>query len=303
MVEASYLDDDGLFWIRQSELASFMNCKRRTWLSYWRGLQPVQYVTGVADTGTICHVGLEALYNGQDPLTAMALWYAEQPELIRPLLKENYDLAVIMVSGYMDWLEETGEDAGMTVTAVEREIEIPFNIVDGVQVMLTGKVDLEYVDMFDQPMLMDHKSVDKIMTVEAAAMDYQRLTYSVMRLMEDGTVYKGAVHNQLRRVKRGPQSKPPYYGRNRVSFNIEQLRNHYKHMMVTVEELVRAKIAMAQYGDHHMLVPPTPGQHCGWICKSHKPACLLMDDGSDYEGFISEFYTESVPVRGRVEGQ
>lgn len=290
-------------WIRQSEITSWKDCRRRTNWSYWLGLQSITTYVGVADTGKFVHTGLEALYSGLDPFVAMRASYSEENIYDQAALKDNYEMAVIMLRGYIEWLEETGADAGHTTLAVERELEVLWGTVLGHEVWLTGKVDREYRDMFDDLWLMDHKSVDAISTEPMAIMDEQRMTYAVMRKIEDGVTYKGGVHNQLRRVKRTQQAKPPFYGRSPITYSAEQLNNHWKHMTGTIEELVRVKLEIAAGGDEQILLPPRPSKDCGWKCKSLKPLCALRDDGSDWQGYMSENYIAMPPVRGRVEGQ
>lgn len=287
-------------WIRQSEMTAFKDCRRRTAWSYWQGLTPIQKVVGTADTGTIVHAGLEAHYRGGDALAAISAY--QQADQYAAALADNYVLARIMVRGYLDWLEETGADAGTTTVAVEQELEVLWGTVRGHEVWLTGKVDREYRDMFDDLWLQDHKTVAQISTEPIALMDEQRMAYAVMKKMVDGTSYKGGEHNQLRRVKRTAQSKPPYYGRSRIVYNAEQLNNHWKHMAGTIDEIVRTKLSLAAGGDEQVLLPPRPSNDCSWKC-AHRHLCSLRDDGSDWQGYISENYLEMPPVRGRVEGQ
>lgn len=287
-------------WIRQSEIKEFKSCRRRTNWAYWLGLERKAVTsTSTAVTGTIAHWGLAAHYRGEDPFVAMKAWFDAKGDLIKPIYQENYDLAVIMLRGYLEWIAEEGMDAGLTVTGVERTVEVPFIVVDGHQTWLTGQVDLEVIDRFDNPGLIDHKSVDRLNHSPMDLMDEQRMTYAVMRMLEDGTKYRWTAHNQLRRVKRGPQAKPPFYARPVTTFNDEHLRNHYKHMVGTVTEIVRTRLALAEGGDEQVLIPPNPTNDCSWRCQ-FKEACKMRDDGSDYEGFLGSYYVENIPVRGRA---
>lgn len=288
-------------YVRQSEIKGWKRCRRNTRWQYWMGLQrSLVTSTTTADTGTIAHAGLAALYRGQDPFVAMAAWLAAKPEALRPLFQPNYELAVIMIEGYLQWLAEEGEDAGMTVTGVERTVEVPFLMVDGYEVWLTGQVDLEVIDRHGNPGLIDHKSVDRLDLAPMDLLDEQRMTYSIMRDIEDGTKYRWTAHNQLRRVKRGAQAKPPFFARPVVTFNETQLLNHRKHMEGTVAEIVRHRLAIEAGADHQLLLPPNPTKDCSWDCR-FREACKLSDDGSDVEGFLAEWYIESVPVRGRTQ--
>ncbi len=288
-------------YVRQSEIKGWKRCRRNTDLQYWKGYErTIIQSTSTADTGTIAHVGLAAIYRGTDPFVAMAAWLEAKPEVLRPLYQPNYDLAVIMVRGYIEWIAEEGMDVGLTVTGVERTIEVPFMEVDGHLVHLTAQVDLEVIDHHGQPGLIDHKSVDRIDLSPMDLLDEQRMTYAVMRELEDGTKYRWTAHNQLRRVKRGVQAKPPFYGRPRLVFNDEQMANHRKHMMGTVAEIVRHRLAIEDGADPQVLLPPNPTKDCSWDCR-FREVCKLMDDGSDAEGYLGQWYSQNIPVRGRVQ--
>lgn len=284
-------------YVRQSEIKSWKDCRRKTAWQYWDGLTKKESTISNADVGIAVHAGLQAHYAGGQPHTALSDWYDNSPKSEE--WQQAYTLASIMVNGYLEWLESTGADAGITITGVEREISVPFMERGEDTVYITGKVDLEFLDRFDRPMLMDHKTVATIGQDIMAVMDEQRLTYAVLRKLEDGTDYQGAIHNQLKRVKRTSTAKPPFYERFSVTYNTEQLKNHWRHMQGSITEMLNIREKEMNEEDTHLYLPPNPGRDCSWKC-SYTGMCKLRDDGSDWEAYRDEWYTVNLPVRGRT---
>src|SRR5690606_26602879 len=110
--------------IRQSELA--LGCKRRRVLQYREELRrPARDLSlppSTANIGTIYHSGLQYHYEGkglaQDFVLAEAQRLRDEygEDVLSDKWKNAYNLAYLMCEGYEQWLEETGADAGFTVT-------------------------------------------------------------------------------------------------------------------------------------------------------------------------------------------
>lgn len=287
---------------RQSEL--FDPCRRHWALSYRRRLEPVRQRPSKAGIGTLVHKGLEHLYDttlAMGPDAAMtALWeegaltIQDRPEWVKEYGKQLV-LARRMLQGYEQWLEETGADAGLTVTGVERTVaaswgsyEVPG--IGVVNVTVTGKADLEVIDEWGMPRLIDHKTRDQIES-RPTPFDPQRLTYGLLRYLEDGTLYAGGMHNVLRRVLRSGSAKPPFYGRtDEVHFSLPLLRKHHRHISARLQEMVPLA-AMLEAGaielDDPRLFPTI--NDCSWKCDFIE-VCPLFDDGSDWEWALNEAF-------------
>lgn len=261
--------------IRQSEIKAFKRCRRKWMLSYLRNLERIQYDEHeeTARIGTEVHAVLDSYYRGG----AM------------PLLDDS-TLPGIMVEGYLDWLSETGADAGLKVVYSEERIEHPFGTFHGDEVILTGKLDLVVHDeATGLNLLLDHKTVQSLdQAGEQLKVDDQLQTY-VLLLRARGVEVDGALHNMLRRVKRTAKATPPFYGRRIVRFNEEQLENHEMHLRATLAEMVRQAQAIEGGVDHHLTAYPNPTKDCTWDCP-FLAVCPMMDDGSDWEGFLSQEY-------------
>lgn len=279
--------------IRQSEIATFLNCKRQWRLAYQRGLEPQKEKVGAAHLGTLVHAGLEAYYRGRSFRSAICeasgndvgCTGAADEDVIA-----NVELAAIMVEGYIEWVEETSADAGLEIVAIEKRLEVPFGNIEGDDIVLTCALDMLVRDVRSRLLIVDHKTVQSLeQRGRILAADFQLLTYAVIVMMWEGEQVDGAIHNELRKVKRGARSKPPFYGRTEVNFNRTQLRNHYRHLHSILTEMVRAYQALEAGADHHEVAPPHPTNDCNWRCPFLN-VCVMHDDGSDIEAALDFIY-------------
>lgn len=287
------------FYIRQSEIKSWKTCRRRTNWGYRQQLVPVSHSGGTkAGLGTMVHRALETHYRGDgSPLGEIEfigkLLLSEDPQRYEDERK-NLDLAHIMVKGYLEWAEDTGIDAGVEVVGVERQIVVPFMEVNGDTIFVTGKVDLEIIDMLGRRGIIDHKTVQGISMGMTLPFDDQLLTYAVLRRME-GDQIDFCAHNQLRRVKRTTRSNPPYYGRQEVRFNKQQLDSHEATLRYILHEMY-----LAYNAGSDTVFYANPSRDCDWAC-DFKAVCPMRDDGSDWEGFLSEHFTTGDRAGGIME--
>lgn len=293
------------YTFRQSELKQFMGCRRAWELGYVRNLVLKRggEKVGTADTGTMFHLGLEGHYAaGVHPRHKLDVWWADQSEETHEKLAKNYRMAGIMLDGYQTEVVEQGWDARWDVVHVERRMTVPFAKILGVPVSITGKADLEVRDVdLGTHKIVDHKSVDGIKDERTLQVDFQGLTYAVLRRLEDDTRLTEFVHNQAKRVLRTGTAKPPFYGRTSVSFNDVQLRSHWRHMHAILTEMVRLR-QMVEAGDPLVkaMLYPNMTKDCDWKCR-FLPVCPMMDDGSDAEGFLAQWYEEAATIEPESE--
>lgn len=298
--------------IRQSELSGWMNCRRKNVLQYAEGwTRPSRdrllFPPNTADTGNLVHAGLEVYYrDGIPPHVFIGNQGQELAATIEGGLSkawaDTYNLAFLMTKGYIEWVEETGIDAGLVITGVERELEVYWGEVDGYDVFITGHIDLEGIDALGRPILIDHKSVATL-TEPAGPTDFQRATYAMLRRMEDGTQYAALYHNQLRRVKRSAAAKPPFYARTEITFNDDQMRKQWQTVNVLVHEIVgaRKRLDAGEIKVNDPMLYARPSRDCSWSCPFFN-ACPMMDDGSDWEWYLgSQFEQTGAHVPGREE--
>lgn len=273
-------------YIRQSEIKEWKTCRRAWYLSYGRNLTPASHKPDTSDLGTLVHGGLEVYYrDGQDP----AEWVlAHRPE--GEQFNQTVELARIMVEGYVEWVAEEGVDVGLRFEQAEELIEVEFGVYSGDTVVVQGRQDLVvYDEALGQRLLIDNKTVQTLdQAADMLPQNEQLLTYAVLRMLASDPI-DGAIHNNLRRVKRTATAKPPFYGRERVNYNRTQLQNHWRHMHGTITDMVHVAQQLEAGADHQFLTPPSPSKDCSWRCPFFH-ACPMMDDGSNWEGFLSEFF-------------
>lgn len=299
--------------ISNSEIQSWKSCRRKWYLSYYRELglkRDGQSAVGARELGTRVHTALHGMYAAQEnPLTIIDEIYKndisalndEGRELEVPDLMKEHDLARAMLEGYVQWLVEEGIDDGIEVVAAETVIEVP-SAVKGV--LLRGKLDQRVVRKSDGAKLfLDHKTVAEFSTpAKVLPMDEQMKYYHLLERLdalyktgsEPGWRTDGGLYNMLRKVKRTSTAKPPFYMRLEIHHNDTELRNMWIRVHKVIEEIVQARHELGKGGDHQYVCPPRPSRDCTWSCDFF-PVCPLMDDGSNWEGLLNEYYAHVDP--------
>lgn len=286
-------------YIRMSEMKTWKRCRRKWALAYVRNLERKHEDVGAHTVGTFVHAGLEAYYTGLDWRRGVAeAFSASYVDEATEAHRNAFDLAIIMLEGYFEWLATEGADVGLEVVAVEQQIEVPFGNFHGDDVVLTGRLDLQVQDSLGRRMFMDHKTVTSFdQAGRQLQVDDQLLTYSMLLRMTTGEFIDGAIYNMLRKVKRTARSNPPFYQRQEFHFGVEQVRNHYRHVVAAISEMVAAaQVLTSDPSAHHDIAYPNPTKDCSWDCP-FLGVCAMHDDGSDLEGVLAEIYKlKEVPV-------
>lgn len=322
--------------ISNSELQTWKTCRRKWWLAWYRQQQlQLQNFTDVRSTGTRVHRALEAWYvpDGQprvDPRTALERVVVEDWTAITELANERNigdehlaalaveftnatNLERAMVEGYVEWLAETGVDADLRVIGSEQPIVVPLEIeVDygarhgsGTRaVELIGLLDTRVARTTDNVRLfIDHKTVGDINApVATLPQNEQMLHYHLLDWLSSEHAEDrcdGALYNMIRRVKRSPRAKPPFYARVEVRHNKYELDAYKRRMLAATKEIIAAEERLNR-GEHHLdVVYPSPNSQCTWSCDFF-PVCNMFDDGSRADDMLASLYTTGNP-RARYE--
>lgn len=287
---------------RQSELKKFKRCPRSWWLSYQRGGAGYEFArkpdsepqSGQRDTGTLVHSGLEYKYKGLgNPALFLDSIAAHENEVNGPLSDKwlkVYRLARTMVDGYEQWVESTGADQGEETVAVELELQLPIGKVMGDDVILTCKIDHVYRDLLSGELVIrDHKTVQSLDNQEILSVDDQGQFYCMMASQHFGERVNRFEHNMLRKVLRTATANPPFYGRQGVRFNEQQLDNAWTQQYSVINQMVSALQAVEadEVVNHHKVMYPTPNpQLCDWDC-DFLHICPMMNNGDDWAGALS----------------
>lgn len=280
--------------LTNSEMKTFKRCRRKWWLSTYRGLGPrrrdFNRPTGI---GTRVHNALAVLYDPvapQDPVAWMR--QSVQEDLAKfpdekTAIEKEADLAEAMVEGYCQWLEETGEDRGFEVVASEGAREA----VLYEDVTLLSKLDARIIhrERRDIRLALEHKTVGDLSTpLPFLQIDTQLLTEHLVEFMalkaegQEADAAQGVLYNMLRKCKRTSRAKPPFFGREEVKHNRHELEKHWQHVIGVARRIRQVETELEAGASHHEVCEPNPTRDCRWDCPFFH-ICSHFDDGSNVE--------------------
>jgi hypothetical protein len=235
---------------------------------------------------------VDAYYSGLD---IKKVWQDTRDTLCEqlggPLPKEWLDvfqLADIMVHGYVQWLREEYGDVGEKTLFSEKAIEIPIGQMHGDEIFLTCKIDRIVQDTLSGEVLIEDTKTVATFGEYATQLqvDDQGLMYAIMAKGGLNLDVHRFRHNMLRKVKRSPKAIPPFYMRHEVRYSEEQLDNAWTHMMAVVSRMTLALQAVeADEDQHHVHMYPNPTRDCSWRC-DFLPICPMLDDGSYWQDML-----------------
>ena len=285
--------------VSYSEISMFKECRRKWWLTYYRGLssKKVDHM-GPLPLGTRVHKALEDYYTtGEDPVAAYSklLDYDKlmflssdvgEDEKAQKTFDSEAELGRLMLEGYMQWLEETDADSRYDVISCEQEVAVP--LLDG-KFRVRGKVDMKVADRIDGSILVvDNKTARSITDYNTIAQNPEQLMlYTLLeRVSSPGLArVEGGMYNILKKVKRGPTAKPPFYHRITVRFNDDFLTSYWTRLHGTLRDMMRVRDELDAGADHRYVAYPTPTKDCSWKCPFFA-GCSLFDDGSAAESWV-----------------
>lgn len=289
--------------LTNSEMSQYLNCRRGWWLGYYRKLRRKHDLPSLPNIGNLYHAGLEGYYNGtlDDPviyvvdLTNKLL--EEHPELSEQITKDA-EYAEIMLSGYLEWVEEEGVDVGLRVIGAEQSVEVA---LAGTPYRLRGKIDTRLERESDGALLqLEHKTVGDLSRIPKYAqaapqfLTYDLLAFLLAREEKLDRATDGVIINMARRVKRTMKAKPPFYARYEVRHNVDELRNHWRHVVGIAKDIERTREILDAGAHHQDVCPPRINESHTWSC-SCAPLTPMFDDGSDVEGYLQDVYEEYDP--------
>jgi hypothetical protein len=317
---------DGVRRISNSEIQTYKECKRKWWLSWYRGLRfafesPVE----LKHTGDRVHRALQPWYvpEGEtrvDPREALEVVIQEDRDVLlerlgldgsdptahddwTKIVKAN-DLERVMVEGYMQWLEETGEDENLEITASETYLESTMygsHPLGDNEVRLVAKIDVRGVRRSDRVrVFIDHKTKAAFPPYDELQRDEQMQFYLLIESLSlhDENLdqrCEGALYNVLRRVKRTARAKPPFYRRDFVPHSERTRGSFLKRVMGTVTDMLMTERLLDGGRNPQMVAYPTPSNDCSWKCP-FVSICTMFDDGSRVEDLLDRYYVAGDPL-------
>ena len=290
--------------VSQSEIYAYTRCRRNWYLTYYLGMVPTDEApTGNRQLGSRVHTALEAYYGYKlDPLAVLALLYrievSKAPEY-EAELKAEFDLAEAMVSGYIEWLAESGADADFETVATETDIRVDLPGVPGVQ--LRARMDQVARRISDGALLFrDYKTGTNFELAEMLKMNPQMKFYTLVQHLAsppDGPKLAGFTIDTLRRVKRTSKAAPPFFRRDAFTYTPDEIEATLLRVQSVAAQIVGARAmlddAYARGGDlaainllqRRDFYPTQIPDHCKWWCE-FREICPMMDDGSDWSASL-----------------
>ena len=294
--------------LTNSEVSTWRRCPRKWYWEAYRGLRRrSEPLAGSPLTlGSRVHVALSEHYSGGDALALLDQMLEEdvaaEPEGAPDTRKES-DLARAMVEGYIEWVEETGVDEGIEVVAAETRVEVPLGGVDGVNLLskLDARVE-RHGHGTPARLSLEFKTVPNLTSpLPTLAIDSQLLTEHLAEFLalreqgRDEERAQGVLYRMLRKVKRTASAKPPFYGEEEVPHSLDELRNHWRHLVSYATQILDARARLDAGESHHAVTPPSPQQSCSWYCPL-LAACKLANADADVEGYLESRFEVRDPL-------
>ncbi len=289
-----------------SQLRCFKRCKRKYWLTYVRKLKQRRFpFTGARQLGTRVHGALQGHYSGLDAfecleaLKLIELANTGEDALAADAILKEHDMALAMLQGYMQWLEEEAVDIDLEVTSTEQLLRAP-SPVEGVD--LIGKLDLGVrkissgVEGF-----LDFKTVGDLQTpLKYLNQDEQFRMYALMqRLLAVELGFEPPrfqIYRMLKKSKRTARAKPPFFKDYEVYINEEELRAMWTRIAGELADMLDFEVRIEANPElHRSIAYPNPTQTCSWDCDFYTVCPLFDDSRSDPEYLIAANYVLGDP--------
>lgn len=303
--------------LTHSDIAQFLKCRRSWQWGYIEDRTPPDRTTGALALGSRVHLCLEKFYlNGEDPVATHDKIVADtagQLELNGAPsweLDQFYEDAIVgrhCCATYMDWLEESGADAGLIVDGVESMIETP--ILDG-RVMLRGKVDVRFRRESDGALIInDFKTTGKAINQITMELDrsYQAYVYAaIQRRMTPDDYVIGGMYRIIKKVTRR-QYGNTYVEERLVPGMARSQANVEKQIFAICDEMASI-LERREQSDMDDVFYMSPGEHCVW-CAFKNPCTIANENPAAAADMLEDQYTsgrhrryDSTPDMTKEEG-
>lgn len=273
-------------------------------MSYFRGLRrKEQKFSGPLALGSRVHKALEKYYNapGSDLIGHWHDLVAEDCLILTSEFRDTEDfdneaeLGRIMLEGYLEWNSEEGIDSELEVVSNEEKLQI--TLLDG-RVELMAKIDQRVRRKVDGVRLFrDWKTTANFSDLtKMAQINEQFLTYQVIEATQTNEKERceGALITMLKKVKRTPSARPPFYDQMEVRHNVFALRNFWTRLHGELLDMLNTRDALDSGVDHQYVAYPRPSRDCSWKC-DFAAICPMFDDGSAVDQALDTMYKVADP--------
>lgn len=291
--------------VSNSEIQSFNDCRRRWWLTYHRGLRPLEEKpVGPLAVGSRVHLALEHGYSTPGREEAARKVLAESiaedyPKAVALGVEKEFlseaELCLAVLEGFFVWASEEGLDAGWDVVEHERLVKAPPIRVSGQDVILKGKLDqVVRHEGTGQLWMRDWKTTATLKLLMLPFAPQLKTYLLLLQLTEPEAQVNGGVFVFLKKNKRTARAEPPFYLQETVYVSTTERENFWASTLGNLTRIVEATAALDRGEDHHRVVPARPTRDCSWRCP-FVTCCEMFDDGSNVELYLEHNYRVSDP--------
>lgn len=285
--------------ISNSEINTFLDCKRRWYLQYHLGLRKksdgTEQVTALT-YGTRIHSALEGWYVPDEsarinPREAIRKIYADDAPIVEfaggdmVKFREDQKSSFFLIDYYMDKVEKEGLDYGLTYVSAEQGYEV--EIDEGI--IFRGMMDAIVERETDgSRYIIDHKTYKAPgPEIAVAHLNTQFLGYMYLYRENNEDYLSGAIMNIFKKVK--TTRAKDIIQREVIRHTQLETDNYARRLRVIGNDILKLKNLLDDGGDPSVLAYPHPTNNCSWKCP-FLTACGMMDDGSYWEEFLDANY-------------
>jgi hypothetical protein len=276
-----------------------------------RGFPPRE--PGALDLGILTHLGLDVITSGGELEEAKLTIRTAAEEMAEAagtpeLWPEAARDAQNYVTGFVEWLADTGADQRYQTFASEEELSMPLveSPATGNRWTLIGKLDRRMYDKATERLTyMDYKTCATFESVVNSAYRSEQFpTYeALLRHNYPNQKTSAGVWRMLRKVKRARDGDGDYFRDHWISINDNHIDAVIRRFKIMALEMDVIETVYADTLDD-VIAYPNPLQSCEWECPI-KHECPMFDDGSRIGDLLSTHMVEINPYEryGELKGE
>lgn len=301
--------------VSYSSLGQWSSCPRLGYFGQFLGLRPIhESRTGALPFGTRIHLALELFGKSGWTISAATIW--------QKLMDREFDLAEefgkpddldkeskmgqIMLEGFERWLEEQGVYGHWKVVGIEVKLSTVLTIElesgEQIDILMRGKLDVLTEDQLSGDLYVeDYKTTSSLNEESKLTLlnESQGPLYVILKRRQPGQTQPvaGFILTMLRKVMRGPSSKPPFYERLVEPYPEGRLIAAEQNIRAQVDRVASIVQKLEDGADHRNVAP----FQTSWKCRScpFKLPCYEMQQGNFAGGerMLLDLYVVGNPLQ------
>lgn len=282
--------------ISNSEINTYLDCKRKWYLGYYLGLKKkedgTEQVTALT-YGTRIHKALEGWYIPDEaarvnPREAIRKIYAEDEANVfaaggdMDKFHEDQKSSFFLIDYYMDKVEKEGFDLGLNYVAAEQSYEAQIDD----EIIFRGQIDCIVERESDGARWnIDHKTYKSPgPEIQIAHLNTQFLGYMFLYRENNEDYLAGSIMNIFKKVKT-TRAKDIIH-REYIRHTQLETDNYARRLKVIGNQILKLKKKLDDGADPVFEAYPHITNQCPWRCP-FLTVCGMCEDGSDWEGMLN----------------